>query len=83
MALWYDRQNTATFRMTGNGATGFTGSIYAPSAVMEMNGNGCTSTLNAVIVVADLTMNGNPPCLRSQYTANQNIQIPPGPPLDR
>lgn len=78
MAFWYDRQNAATLTMTGNGSQGFTGTIYAASAHLRMNGNGCTSTLNALIVIADLEMNGNPACLRSTYMLEHNVEIPPG-----
>ena len=78
MAVWYDRQNAATIRMTGNGASTYTGTLYAPAARLQMNGNGCTSPINALIVVSDIEMNGNPACLRSNYTQNLNVQIPPG-----
>ena len=30
MAIWYDRANAATIRMTGNGASGYTGTLYPP-----------------------------------------------------
>ncbi len=78
MALWYDRRNAATIRMTGNGASTYTGTLYAPAATIQMNGNGCTNPINALIIVSDIEMNGNPACLRSNYTQNLNVQIPPG-----
>jgi hypothetical protein len=55
-----------------------TGTIYAASAHLLMNGNGCTSTLNALIVIADLTMKGNPARLHSTYTLEHNVAIPLG-----
>ena len=78
MAIWYDLNNEALMRMNGNGATGFTGTIYAPAATMRMRGNGCSSTFNSLIIVSDLEMDGNPPCLRSSYTQTANVEIPPG-----
>ena len=78
MAIWYDRHNSATLRMTGNGASGYTGTIYAPSALLLMNGNGCTNTIQALIVIERLEFNGNPSCLTSNYTAGVNVTIPPG-----
>lgn len=78
MAFWFDRANAATLRMTGNGSQGFTGTIYAVSAHLRMNGNGCNATLQALIVIADLEMNGSPACLRSHYMLEQNVVLPPG-----
>lgn len=78
MALWYDRNNAATLRMTGNGVTGFSGTLYAPSALLLINGNGCANTLQALIVVKGLEFNGNPACLTSAYAQNANVTVPPG-----
>jgi hypothetical protein len=78
MAIWYDRANTATLRMHGNGGAGYTGTVYAPSAKLLMNGNGCSQALNALIIINSIEFNGNPSCLTSSYTQGQNVQIPPG-----
>ena len=43
-----------------------------------MNGNGCTNPTNALIIVSDIEMNGNPACLRSNYTQNSNVDMPAG-----
>ena len=67
LAVVYDRQNTGTFELTGNGASNTYGSFYIKSGALDMNGNGCT-TINAQIVVKDLEMNGNPACLRMTYS---------------
>ena len=66
LAVVYDRWNTGTFRLTGNGASGTIGSFYMASGTLQMNGNGC-ATITAQIVVKDLTMNGNPTCVRLTY----------------
>jgi len=76
LALVYDRNNSATFRMTGNGGSGFRGTIYAPSAKLQMNGNGCAATFEALIVVGTIEMNGSPSCLRSAYARSNNVDLP-------
>ncbi len=73
MSIIFDRNNTATFRMTGNGFTSTTGTIYAANGRLQMNGNGCAST-SAAIVVNDLEFNGNPSCLTITYDQNLNYQ---------
>lgn len=77
VAIAYDRRNTSMLRLTGNGSDNLTGTIYLSSGRLQMNGNGCSSIYNALIVVKDLEMNGSPSCLRSAYTLSTNVQIPP------
>jgi Flp pilus assembly protein TadG len=76
LALVMDRNNSSTLRLAGNGASGLKGTIYMPSGTMQMNGNGCAN-IDALIVVKDLTMNGNPTCLRSTYLPSDNVTFPP------
>jgi Flp pilus assembly protein TadG len=64
--------NTPLIRLTGNGAGGFTGAIYAKSATVQMNGNGCSSTYNSMLVVNDIAFNGNGSCLTMTYSVGQN-----------
>jgi hypothetical protein len=78
MAIWYDRKNTADIKMTGNGASGYSGTIYASSARLLINGNGCGTLIEALIIVKDLAFNGNPACMTSNYSLNYNTQVPPG-----
>jgi hypothetical protein len=78
LSIVYDRNNNQTLRLTGNGAAGFTGTIYGKSITLEMNGNGCASTFRAAIIVKDLTMAGNPACLVAQYVPSENWEPPPG-----
>lgn len=78
LSIVYDRNNAQTLRLTGNGAAGFTGTIYGKSLTLEMNGNGCATTFRAAIVVKDLTMAGNPSCLVARYVPSENWQPPPG-----
>ena len=77
LAIAFDRNNASTVRLTGNGSAGMTGTIYLASGKLQMNGNGCTTTYNSLIVVDDLEMNGNPSCLVSSYSENQNVELPP------
>ncbi|HET7690264.1 MAG TPA: Tad domain-containing protein [Nocardioidaceae bacterium] len=76
LAVIYDRQNASELRLSGNGSDNLTGTMYAASGALEMNGNGCSTNYYAMIVVKDLEMDGNPACLQSTYTQNQNVQIP-------
>ncbi|WP_158296525.1 DUF7305 domain-containing protein [Nocardioides albidus] len=77
LAIVYDRNSASTLRLTGNGGAGFTGTIYAKSGTLEMNGNGCASMFHAAIVVKDLTMAGNPSCLEASYVPDQNWKPAP------
>jgi hypothetical protein len=76
LALVMDRNNSSTMRLAGNGASGLKGTIYMPSGTLQMNGNGC-ATIDALIVVKDLEMNGNPSCLKSSYLPGDNTKFPP------
>jgi Flp pilus assembly protein TadG len=77
LALVMDRNNSSTLRLSGNGASGLKGTIYMPSGILQMNGNGC-STIDSLIVVNDLTMNGNPTCIKSNYLPSDNVAFPAG-----
>lgn len=78
LALAYDRNNTSMLRLTGNGSGSFTGAIYAKSALLQLNGNGCASPYNSLIVVDNVDMNGNPTCIQANYDVSQNPDPPPG-----
>jgi hypothetical protein len=77
-ALVYDRNNAAVLRLTGNGSQNATGTIYASSGTIQMNGNGCSEHYYSLIIVKDIEMNGNPACLQSTYALGQNALVPPG-----
>ena len=78
VTIAYDRNNTAALRMTGNGASGFIGAIYAVSATLQVNGNGCSTTYNSMIVTNNIDMNGNGSCLTASYSVLQNPPPIPG-----
>ena len=76
LAIVFDRNNSSTMRWTGNGGAGFLGTVYAPAATIQMNGNGC-SEYDALIVVGTIEMNGNPSCLQSSFAGGDNVDLPP------
>lgn len=76
LVIAYDRQNASTLRLTGGGSDHLTGTIYMASGTILMNGNGCSSPYNSLLVIKELLMDGNGACLRSAYTRNENVQIP-------
>lgn len=78
VTILMDRNNTSTLRLTGNGTLGFTGAVYAASAQLQMNGNGCSNGINSMVVVRDIEFNGNPSCLTVNYQASQNPEPAPG-----
>jgi hypothetical protein len=78
MAIAYDRNNTAELRFTGNGSGSMSGAIYAPSAKLRINGNGCAAPYRTIVVVKELEFNGNPACLRVDYDPAFNPQADRG-----
>lgn len=77
MAIVYDRLNTSELRLTGNGASDYEGTIYALSANMEYDGNSCSDTYQALIIVDSLEFNGEGTCLASHYSLEKNVYVPP------
>ena len=72
LGIVYDRNNSSTLRMTGNGSGGMSGAIYARSAKLLMNGNGCATAFQSVVIAKELEFNGNPACLRVDYDSSFN-----------
>lgn len=77
LAIVFDRNNDRVLRIVGTGGPAISGTIYAPSAVLQMNGSACASSLQSMIVVETITMNGNPACLTSDYGLGSNVDLPP------
>lgn len=80
LAIAYDRLNKSQLVLDGNGASGYDGTVYAYSAEMVYNGNACTTTTDALIVVGGLSFNGNNGCLQTNYTPSANVWVPPSDP---
>ena len=60
LTVFYDRNNTASSSITGNGGTIMGGSVYMASGALTVDGNGSVvSTLNSMIVANTVTVSGN------------------------
>jgi Flp pilus assembly protein TadG len=77
LALAYDRLNTSDIQLSGNGTGTLIGTIYAFSANMRYDGNGCSNTNQSLIITGDLEFNGSPACLKSNYVQEKNVYVPP------
>ena len=58
-SIVFDRENTATLRLRGNGDKDVAGAIYAKSAQFDIGGNGNIDAFSPIIIVGDVQMNGN------------------------
>lgn len=77
LAIAYDRLNTSPINLSGNGSGTVIGTIYAYSANLRYDGNGCSLANQALIVVDSLEFNGDGSCLKSDYVHNKNVYVPP------
>ena len=77
LALVYDRANTSQLVLPDQALT-VTGTIYGPSVTMSANGSNC-STQNSLIVVRDISLNGNSSCLKTSYIVAENVPQPTSP----
>ena len=70
MSYWQDRSNTSSDKVTGNGSFTINGTFYAPSAYVDVGGNGGTYTgslgtqiggsqVGSQFIGADMKINGN------------------------
>jgi hypothetical protein len=62
-AIIYDRNNTNTLGLQGNGGTSITGITYAPASILDFNGNSCFGFGGGPIVLNGATTNGNQSCV--------------------
>ena len=64
LAIVYARDNTNPISIQGNGSTGITGIVYAPSSALDFNGNSCFGFSGGPVVVAGVDLaNGNKSCI--------------------
>jgi hypothetical protein len=77
LAIVFDRNNNDTMRIVGSGGNAITGTLYAPSATLQLNGNGCISSMQSMIVIKDLAMFGDPACLTTRHNIANNVALPP------
>jgi hypothetical protein len=80
LAIAYDRLNTSQLVLNGNAASSYDGTIYAYSATMDITGNGCLATADALVVVHELVFSGTNSCLNTDYTQDANVYVPPSSP---
>lgn len=78
LAVASDRNSTASFDWRGNGLLQTAGTIYLRSGTLNYRGNAAGLAMDSLIVVGDLTFNGNPSAFTSLYTVSKNVQLPPG-----
>lgn len=83
VSLLFDRNNSTTLRLVGNGTLQLSGALYMKSGTLDMRGNGCTgnTAIDSLMVMDDLVFSGNNACLEIDYTTSANYQMPPGEPF--
>jgi hypothetical protein len=76
MTVFFDRNNTATASITGNGGAIMTGTIYMASGALSVTGNGSlASALNSMIVASTVTVGGNGEIDIKYVSTGQNVPI--------
>lgn len=81
MALFMDRANTSAVRLTGNGNSTSTGTIYAAASPITLTGNGSSSVMNSQVIANTITTTGNGN-INVNYVPGQNYQITYPPTID-
>ena len=74
MAVFYDRHDTGGLTLNGGPTSTWVGTVYGQSASMTLNGNG--QTVNSLIDVDSVTLNGNA-TLSVSYNPAQNVSAKP------
>lgn len=77
LAIVYDRNNAAPLRLTGEGGSTYSGTIYAPSATLDYRGLGA-GVSDSLIVVGSLHFSGTNAELTPNYIGDNNVPRPPG-----
>ena len=82
LAILSDRENRGTFDFRGGGGgateTESVGTIYAKSGTLNYRGNTQGLSLDAMVVVGDLTFDGNPSSFDVRYDEDMNAEPPLG-----
>jgi hypothetical protein len=74
-AIVYDRYNTASMLLVGNGASTVSGTIYGTKATLDLRGNGGTDVpFSSWIVVNDISFSGNNATLNVEFDASKNAK---------
>ncbi len=78
-AIVYDRNNTSSVQLQGNGDGFMTGGVYAKRAALEYNGNSCfTITGGPIVVDSVIKANGNKSCVKILNAKTFNVATLPG-----
>ena len=74
LAIFYDRNNAAPVTLENNADNNFTGTLYAPSANLNLSNNGDVGQLNSLVVVSTATLsnNGN---VNIVFNESENYQL--------
>ncbi len=59
LAIFYDRNNAQDLVLGGSHTLFVKGTVYAPSAKLDLHGNGTTGTLNSMVVVDSFAVSGS------------------------
>ena len=79
MSIVYDRNNTKSLTLQGNGSTNITfgGAIYAVSSTINFNGNSCFKIDKGPVVAKSGTGNGTKGCVTVNGTNAGSAGAPP------
>jgi hypothetical protein len=79
VAVIYDRYNTSSIGLQGNGGTSITGAVYAPRSDLDFNGNSCFGFRGGpVIVNGVIKANGNKSCVQIADPLTATFATQPG-----
>lgn len=74
-SLVYDRYNTASMLLVGNGDSTVAGTIYGVNATLDIRGNGGTDVpLASLIVVNSVNFSGNNATLNVAFDSTKNVR---------
>lgn len=76
LTVFYDRNNNAPMTLSGTPGLSFSGSVYAKSSALALNGTG--STLQSLIVVNSASISGTG-SIGVNYDAGKNATVPGSP----
>jgi hypothetical protein len=71
-SIVYDRYNTASMQMTGNGSGQLDGTVYAVNATLDFRGNGGSLASSSMFVIGDILFKGTNAALTVNFDAGKN-----------
>lgn len=75
LAIVADRNDTGTFSIGGTSGSSSSGTIYAASGTLSLNGTPAGYAQDSVVVVKDLTFAGSPTIFNATATAGNNYWL--------